>query len=610
MRQFVPVPGVQSAIPSIFLRVFDGLKNLVDESLNRIFSLTHHASRLRWYALWVIISLVWLFAILFIVPEQMFRKQLGILLFSLGALLTGDPQPFLQAGLTFLLTVVLHPVVIKFGIALFAPFWLLHRVTSLYLADIFEETEASARHFIIEATFGRDYRSINIAQGMVSAEDAKSSTIIKIGGPGYAKVDLDSAALFERPDGTPHVILPGKKEIIDDFERLRRVIDVRDVVETIDLPPTRTKDGIFVGARNIQFSYSVYRGNSPDRTNIPYPCEPAAVESLVYKDGRTVKPGIRPSPTPEWQLGQFKMGGAVIGEIGAFVSKLGLSDFLAAIGEPEEKKLLERETEIRQTSQTLSGSGENANPDKPPLEAPKNFSPRTALTEAFYNQNDFVRRMAEKGFQLNWIGVGTWYTPAEIILDNHREAWRLSRENLARGSQDALNAVRSEATLQELLRLIQIPVYQFFNHFDLLQSGDEKPLDDILQEYDDILSRALDLYRVGPGALEPKFARLVQQADALLYATQSNNPDYIELLNQLASCLKDTSFTTLQINGESLQQAAPLYEGLQQELQEQDKQFLLAVNALYNELRNFNKIQHALNLIHTHKQFYWISGRT
>jgi len=516
---------------------------------------------------------------------------------ALGGLFGGNLQPFMLALLKFFFTVVLHPAVIKHALALIAPFWLMHRVTAIYLADIFEDSEITARHFVIEAAFGRGYRTIHIRQGAVAEEDV-DSTLIKIGGPGYVEVDLDSAVLFERSDGPSHVILPGNKSIIDGFERIRRVIDVRDSVETVDLSPTRTRDGIFVGAKNIQFSYSVYRGEAPDRQQTPYPCSPAAVENLVYKDGRTVKPGVAPARNPEWQSGQFKMGGPIMGEIGGFIAKHSLSEFLVAIGEPEKKLLSSREEQIEQTSQLLSGINGNR-AEKPPLSAPENFSPRNALTEAFYRQDDFMKRMAAKGFQLNWIGVGTWHVPAENILANHREAWKISRDNLARGSKQALEGVKNEAMLQELLRMIQIlPLGQFFKNIDLIQSGDEQPLDDLLQEYEETLQRAADLYLRGSTALDQRFLRLAQEAGRLFNRShRPTYPEYDMFLQEMADTTDGSYYIFDSDVEEFLRRAAGLYESLKSALESDDLEFLLAGNRLYTDLKDYNQMMRVISAI-------------
>lgn len=603
MKQFMPVPDSRLIKPSIFTRILDGITRAIDAALNRVFSLTHRASITRWNALGVGFILAWLFSMVMTVPEDLARQALWEVFSALGGISAGNPQPFVIALANFVFTVFLHPAVIKHALALYAPFWLMHRVTAIYLADIFEEPESTARHFVMEAAFGRGYSTIHIRQGAVAEQDI-DSTIIKIGGPGYVEVDLDSAVLLERPDGTPNVILPGQKKIIDDFERIRRVVDVRDSVETVDLAPTRTRDGIFVGAKNIQFSYSLYRGETPDRKQTPYPCNPMAVENLVYKDGRAVKPGIAPSRMPEWQSGQFKMGGPIMGEIGGFISKRSLGDFLAAIGEPEEKSLFNREQEIEKTSQNLAGLT-GIETKKPPLEAPKDFATRNVLTEAFYSQDDFVKRMAAKGFQLNWIGVGTWHAPAEIISANHREAWKISRENLTRGSKAALNGVKAETALQEMVRIIQIlPIGQFFKNIDSLQNGDVQPLDALLQEYEEILQRAADLYLRGPAALDFRFAQLAQEALRLLNPLRSRPAfsDYDLFLQELAG-MADDGYYIFDTDVESfLQQAAGLLETLKSALRPEDSEFLLTANRLYVDLRDYQQIMRVVNAINRIRQ--------
>lgn len=606
MRSFVPVPNAPVLGPSIFDKAANAIKRGIDAMLNQVFSLTHAASLLRWNVVVVGFILAWLLSLILTVPQEVARQQIWEVFIAFGQVPADGGQSLTLSFLKLMFAIVFHPVVIKHALALVAPFWLMHRVAAIYLADVFEESDlAVARHFVMEAAFGRGYRTLNIKQGAVNEEDAKSSTIIKIGGPGYVQTDLDSAALFERPDGTPHVILPGRKEIIDDFERLRRVIDTRDSVETIDLPATRTKDGIFVGAKTIQFSYSVYRGENPDRSKTPYPCSASAVENLVYKDGRSVRPGIAPARVPEWRLGQFKMGGAITGEISTFISKRSLSDFLAATGEPEENLLLNREKEIIQISDTFGSSGA-AQPTKSPLEPPKNFSPRTELTEIFYSQDDFVKRMTQKGFQLNWIGVGTWHTPTEIIPANHREAWRISRENLAHGSKAALQSVENESTLQELLRLIQTPVTQYLKGLDLLAAGDEKPLDDMLLEYEEVFNQALDLCVRGSDSLQARFVRLITRIEQLLKPSARNPYDYNEFLNYLNDLAANGYSIGDPVIEEILQRSAALYESMQSVLGEDDLQFLLDANKLYEDSRNCKQIERVRNAVHSVRRSHWV----
>ncbi|MCI0521769.1 MAG: hypothetical protein L0Z70_16100, partial [Chloroflexi bacterium] len=80
-----------------------------------------------------------------------------------------------------------------------------------------------------------------------------------------------------------------------------------------------------------------------------------------------------------------------------------------------------------------------------------------------------------------------------IVPERHLEAWRLSRENLARGGKDAMNGVRQDANLQQTLRLIQnIPLARFQqnggkDHKDVVQ--------DMLIGYREQLIETIELLR-------------------------------------------------------------------------------------------------------------------
>lgn len=601
MKQWIPAPPLRAARPSILTMIVDWITRAIDAALNRVFSLTHRVSVIRWQAMVVGFILAWLISIVAVIPEDgngqnIGGQQLGKVLAAFGGMILGTtpPQEFFSSFGTLIFAIGLHPAVIKHMLALIAPFWLMHRIIAIYLADIFEESELTARQFVMEVAFGQGYTTLHIRNGKVIEED-QDSTIIKIGGPGYVQVDLDSAVLFERPDGTPHVIGPTGKEIIDDFVRIRRVVDLRDSIETTELPLTRSRDGIIVGAKDIQFSYSIYRGETPNRSETPYPFSRAAVESLVYKDARTVKPGIAPTYQPEWQMGAFKMGGPIMAEMSAFISKRGLSEFLAAIGEPEENSLTTREQKIDQFSQLLSGIDGNQSGNSP-LKAP-DFSSRAFLTDLFYNQDGFQKRMAGKGFRLNWIGVGTWYTPAEIIPANHRDAWKTSRENFSRGNPQALETLQAEAKLQELLRLIQIlPISKFYN--DLEKVDDERLLDNLLQEYEETLQRAADLYGRGRNGLDLRFSRLTQEGARLF--NQLRRPpsslylDFLQYLDLWSSAPRSVYAPDV---AELLSQAAGLHEDLHPILETEDRELLQQAIRLHQDLQAFYQIENVISTI-------------
>ena len=97
----------------------------------------------------------------------------------------------------------------------------------------------------------------------------------------------------------------------------------------------------------------------------------------------------------------------------------------------------------------------------PFLHAASEFVPRSLLTRMLYD--NFQARAEQRGTHINWIGVGTWDTPAQIIPKNHREAWKISRENFRRGNSAELQRiialqirfVRAHAVLLSAARMLR-----------------------------------------------------------------------------------------------------------------------------------------------------------
>jgi formate dehydrogenase maturation protein FdhE len=100
----------------------------------------------------------------------------------------------------------------------------------------------------------------------------------------------------------------------------------------------------------------------------------------------------------------------------------------------------------------------------------------------------------QKGFQLHWIGVGTWDTPDTGILENHLQAWMLSRDNALRGNPQKLQELEDDALMQELLRLIQEMLAAFQSMIDKPGEPDQV-VDEMLGEFHEQLKLALDLYQ-------------------------------------------------------------------------------------------------------------------
>ena len=343
-------------------------------------------------------------------------------------------------------------------------------ITAVYLDDIFElENLSIAELFVLEAAFALFYRRISIRNGGITP-DHLNSPIVQIGGPGIVDVHLENTALFEKVDGSPRVAAPTITHslILDGFERLRQVVDLRDQVVEMTVSG-RTQDGIPITAKDVRLVFSIYRGEKkvdPNQAYIqPYPFSEQAVLDLVYQQERG-----------PWFEGLRRM---IRRELVQFISQHTLSEFL-----------------------TTSNVDVQAS----------NLAPREELSDLFFDfASGFSERARERGVELQWIGVGTWVLPSQIIPERHMEAWRLSYESRVRRSPHTLLKVREEARVAELLRLIdEIPTafYSLLNQ----EMPDELIMQTMVHSYRENIKEALDLYttedEAAPADLQTAFDHL------------------------------------------------------------------------------------------------------
>jgi hypothetical protein len=389
---------------------------------------------------------------------------------------TYDGDPFIKL-IDLLIKAVTDPHILQYLPIFLAPIFIALHAAALYLADIFElEDVAVARSFVWGVALSGSNETIRITQGKV-AEQHLDSPAYLIGGPGKVMVDLDSVALFERADGTPHVIgptgkEPGGKATIDGFERFRQAIDIRDHhVELRDQDgkspsvKSRSRDGIPITATDVRLMFSVYRGeNANPSPESPYPFNKDAIERIVYKSVSRVTPDqINPSAFEFSWINN--MIGLIRGRLGGFMNERNLTEYLASTGTPEFEKLKQREDTIAEQVRRLTQpTDESASPK--PLKPPPAFTARYKITNLFSQfTEEFTKSARNNGVELHWIGVGTWKTPPEIAIvsDKHLEAWKLSQDNMKAGSQEAMNKAESDAVLGKMVYLIQktpIEAYQ------------------------------------------------------------------------------------------------------------------------------------------------------
>lgn len=417
-----------------------------------------------------------------------YLQSIFLYLFNPAYAATYDGNPF-RDFIVFAYHAFSDPHTLQYVPIFLAPFFIALQCAAIYLNDIFElETTADigvgvrvARDFIWEVALTGSDETIRIKQGEISDEHRLSSNYL-IGGPGKVIVDLDSVALFEKPDGTPHVIGPTGKEpggraTLDGFERFRQAIDIRDhYVDLRDQDPKsqsvkgRSRDGIPITATDVRLMFSIYRGENPKRTDqFPYPFNKEAVEQIVYKATSRVTPDQRNPSVFEFSWIN-NMIGLIRGKLGGFMSERKLSDYLASIGKPEFERAVQSETAIAEQVRRLTQQADDvskAGEIKPPPE----FTPRYKVTNLFTEfAEEFTEKARENGVELHWIGVGTWKTPPEIeiVPEKHLEAWKLAQKNQKDGSEESMKKAEKEAMLQKLQSLIQsVPI----NVYDQIESS-------------------------------------------------------------------------------------------------------------------------------------------
>jgi len=452
----------------MFSELFDRLINAL---LNRLFDLNPRNAARRMTYLTIMFLLTGVLITLSYYPLNLWIDRIREILWYLlnadyAVSYVGNPfTKFLDLAIQ----AITDAHVLQYFPIFFAPFFIALHLAALYLADIFElEDVAVARSFVREVALSGSDETIRISQGKIANQHRESPNYL-IGGPGKVIVELDSVALFEKADGTPHVIgptgkEPGGKAVIDGFERFRQAIDIRN--HHVDLSVTsRSLDGIPIMATDVRLMFSIDRGdNIQPSAEYPYPFNAKAIERIVYSSTSKVTPDQKNPSTYEF-VWTPKMISLIRGRLSAFMSEKNLTEYLASIGIPEFEKLQKREDDIANDVRQLTQPDDESFKAKT-LKPPPDFTPRHKVTNLFAQ---FTEAAHINGVELHWIGVGTWKTALEkdIVSEKHLDAWELSQSNLKSGNPEALNKAESEAIFKKMEELIKaVPIDAFDNLFN------------------------------------------------------------------------------------------------------------------------------------------------
>ena len=511
---------------------------LINAFLNRMFDLrpAKAARRMRYLLILFLLSL-FLVSLRFF-PLGLWAKVIrDIFLYTLNpayaANYVGDPY---TNFLAFAFQVFTDPRIFQYLPVFLAPFFIGLQCAALYLADVFELEHVSvARAFIWSVALSGSEETIRVSQGEITEEGRESPTFL-IGGPGKVIVDLDSVALFERSDGTPHIIGPTVKEprsraTLDGFERFRQAIDIRDHYVDLrdqnsksDSVRSRSLDGIPIEATDVRFTFSIYRdGKKPDLEH-PYPFSNRAVEELVYKATSRVTPG-QANPSAFEFSWVFNMIVLIRGRLSGFMSEHRLTSYLANIGFPEVEKLKEREDMIVEQVQALTQSESEDDFLFPKQKTrPLEFQPREKIKNLFSQfAEEFTKRAQGNGVELHWIGVGTWKVPTEIVPETkivpeeHLEAWKLSNENLYRENSEVLDRLEKEAIIQKMIALIQNVPITGHQRATGTENEQKKAMRSLLQDYRQQFLEAAEFMRAKGEAIPPNIEEAITHINNTLY---------------------------------------------------------------------------------------------
>ncbi len=508
------------------------LKRLLNCWLNKTFDLSAKGSQRRGSLLLLFFLMTGFLVVLRNNPMYVWVAQLSSFFqYLLNPGFVGQSPTVPNDFIKFLGGSLFSPDSLRYLPILILPYLIGLHAASLYLDDIFELNRVDiAREFIQQVALTGSRKMIRFTNGGLAAKD-RESPIFLIGGPGQVIVELDTAVLFEKPDGRPHVIGPNSKKedrILEGFERFRgfkdsRAIDLRDQYCGPINVRNRSLEGIPVSAVDVRMVFSVHRPpNEKPTPKAPHPFDEKAIEILIYEQSsRVLTEGKHSSEPPVSWTGT--MQGLIRSSLSAFMSRNRLSEYLSSIGPIETGAAEKREEDIVKARNLVVSEGDS--PENPAeIKAPP-FQPRHEVSRLFkkfaddFSNSNFTVTANQRGVDLHWVGVGTWKTPQDLALARHIEAWKLSRENAMRGNQGAINAFKQESQIQRTIRDIQdMPLARFAQSVKMDKHKDS--IQDLLIGYREQFIKAVELLKKSGRPVPGEIYRAITHIEIVIGAGQ------------------------------------------------------------------------------------------
>jgi hypothetical protein len=374
---------------------------------------------------------------------------------------TKDP---LKIGIIFGMSLV------KYIPLLMVVYSLARIMAARYLDDVYElHDEELASDFLEEVTFGHGHERVTINEGRISARD-EESPLIRIGGPGSIQVNLGNVALLEKVNGEPQVIYPRNESWgLGRFERIREIgkndkpgkreyaiINLRDQFVGGLSVKSRTKDGIPIEVQGIKVMFSILRKQQTKSDKVEgdaYQFDENAVRAIVYNQTIiTPRPSAPSGITFPWDTTVIPL---VISELEDLIMSHNLGEILASISQKELDTAFSNDQTEAQMRLEMTGQQVKVGARR---EAPK-FESRSKITAQFF-EKEFKEKAAKLGVSVEWIDIGTWQLPSSLILEKHKEAWNLSRENAKKRS--TLERTKKKHEMEEILKLVDNVIVKNF----------------------------------------------------------------------------------------------------------------------------------------------------